>query len=153
PRNTVLAEVSLLHPDEIPSPFSRRPFPTRSAECLGNPYSTDATTAASTDRAPSSAAPEPEPRPPRRVLPPDAPLPPDLQRLVDGCEDISDSQRQEVNAVLREFSDVFAEGDAIGLCTWEQFRIDTDRSKKSYPYRHPDDTDPSDVHKALLQTL
>ncbi|KAK3926411.1 Gag-Pol polyprotein, partial [Frankliniella fusca] len=81
--------------------------------------------AASTDQAPSSAAPEPEPRPPRRVLPPDAPLPPDLQRLVDGCEDISDSQRLEVNAVLREFSDVFAEGDEIGLCTWEQFRIDT----------------------------
>ncbi|KAK3924119.1 Retrovirus-related Pol polyprotein from transposon 412 [Frankliniella fusca] len=126
PRNTVLAEVSLLHPDEIPSPSSRRPFPTRSAECLGNPYSTDATMAASTDQAPTSAAPEPEPRPPRRVLPPDAPLPPDLQRLVDGCEDISDSQRQEVNAVLREFSDVFAEGDEIGLCTWEQFRIDTD---------------------------
>ncbi|KAK3920414.1 Retrovirus-related Pol polyprotein from transposon 412 [Frankliniella fusca] len=122
PRNTVLAEVSLLHPDEIPSPSSRRPFPTRSAECLGNPYSTDATMAASTDQAPTSA----EPRPPRRVLPPDAPLPPDLQRLVDGCEDISDSQRQEVNAVLREFSDVFAEGDEIGLCTWEQFRIDTD---------------------------
>ncbi|KAK3917800.1 Retrovirus-related Pol polyprotein from transposon 412 [Frankliniella fusca] len=138
PRNTVLAEVSLLHPDENPSPSSRRPFPTRSAECLGNPYSTDATMAASTDRAPSSAAPEPEPRPPRRVLPPDTPLPPDLQRLVDGCEDISDSQRQEVNAVLREFSDVFAEGDEIGLCTWEQFRIDTVLYQRGKTLTHAD---------------
>ncbi|KAK3910812.1 putative RNA 2'-phosphotransferase, partial [Frankliniella fusca] len=56
---------------------------------------------------------------PRRLLPADEPLPPDLQKLVDNCEDISPAERALVAALLREFFDIFANGDEIGLCTWE----------------------------------
>ncbi|KAK3908840.1 Ribonuclease HII [Frankliniella fusca] len=37
---------------------------------------------------------------PRRLLPADEPLPPDLQKLVDNCEDISPAERAQVAALL-----------------------------------------------------
>ncbi len=106
-RRAIIAEVHLM------SPFVLDTTPPETAD-------TEASV-----RAADTATDTPPAKRPRRQLGADAPLPPDLQKLVDNCEDITGEERGQVEALLREYFDIFADGDEIGLCTWERFKIDT----------------------------
>jgi hypothetical protein len=52
--------------------------------------------------------------------------------MLDGCEALSVDQQKEVEVLLRSHHDIFCQGDEIGLCTWERFKIDTGDTK---PFR------------------
>ena len=127
PRDTVLAKVQLLHADDVTVDSLRAGPRATAAVRVGNISSTGVDAAL-----PTPQADLPEPRPPKYVLPPDAPLPADLQALGDGCEDVSLATQQSVYDILHGFCDVFARGDEIGLCTWELFPTDTGTNA---PYR------------------
>jgi hypothetical protein len=72
--------------------------------------------------------------PPRSTLPPDQPLPPVLQDVVDRCADITDEQRGQIADLVREFSDVFSINGELGACDWLMFRIETGNNP---PVRSP----------------
>lgn len=67
---------------------------------------------------------EVEPRLP--PIPPDEPLPEDLQDLVNRCKHLSLEERKEVEDLLRRHHDVFAKDNTtFGCCPWVKFTIDT----------------------------
>jgi len=55
-----------------------------------------------------------------------APLPKDLQELIDRCTQLSETEKQELDKLLRKHHDIFAKDNTtFGKCPWIKFRIDT----------------------------
>ena len=63
--------------------------------------------------------------PPRSTIPDGEPLPANLRDVVDRCQGITETQRETLAALVREYSDVFSIDGEIGACDWVLFEIDT----------------------------
>lgn len=67
-----------------------------------------------------------DPNPKLPPIPPDKPLPADLQDLIDRCDGLTDTEKRELETIIRIHHDIFAKDDlSFGKCPWMQFRIDT----------------------------
>ncbi|KAK3933019.1 Transposon Ty3-G Gag-Pol polyprotein [Frankliniella fusca] len=68
-----------------------------------------------------------------------APLPKDLQELIDRCTQLSETEKQELDKLLRKHHDIFAKDNTtFGKCPWIKFRIDTAHGYHNLEI-HPDD--------------
>ncbi|KAK3910000.1 DNA damage-inducible protein 1 [Frankliniella fusca] len=89
-----------------------------------------------------------------------APLPKDLQELIDRCTQLSETEKQELDKLLRKHHDIFAKDNTtFGKCPWIKFRIDTERKMikltndtitVNWTKVVPDGMSPMDIRKAQL---